>query len=388
MRRTPSRASSSITFGSSGRTSSERTSRNARSPPAGISLTFPAGVRDAATRATNGVVPRPPDSDCPPDAPHTLIALRATRRGAPRSRSVPRRSQTNAPSSATPTRGSIAQSAARIRARGAPSGTAIARYDFIPFARSSSRSLQQRAAGPEVARVRSERGEVEQRALRDDGRPAGRAAEALGPRDARDRECRDRQAHRAHVGDDEQPRRRRTHDRQERREGVDARAPRRELGAGVDDREPEAVAAQRGAGREEHVLARLRANDEHPGKVHVRPQRRKRIECPARIDPQHGAAVALRARGRAMRERDLAGAPRDDECERGARCEPGCEPVERAFGPDAPLPGAALGDRTVREHVRAEPALDARDRIREGAVGPDRAHPRRSPYTVLLAWPP
>src|SRR5438105_8832509 len=207
MRRTPSSASSSMTLGSSGRTSSGRTSRNARSPPAGISLTLPAGVRVAATRATNGVVPRPPASSWPPDAPQALIALRATRSGVPSNRSVPRRSQTNDPSSATPTRGSIAQSAARIRARGARSGTATARYAFI-LARSSSGPLEQGAAGAEVMRLGAERREVEQRALGDKRGPSGRAAEALAPRDTGDRERRHREPHRARVGDDEERRRR------------------------------------------------------------------------------------------------------------------------------------------------------------------------------------
>src|SRR2546430_4434829 len=84
-----------------------------------------------------------------------------------------------------------------------------------------------------------------------------------------------------------------------------------------------------------------------------------------------------------MRERELPGAPGPDECERCPGGEPGCERVERAAGLDAALVSSAFGDRPVRQHVGAEPTLDACDRVRQR--GFCLGHPPRSPFPSL--WP-
>ena len=110
--RRPSNRSSSCTFASTGSTSRGNDARNAR--PSSTERTSPGGVRSATTRATKGVGAIPADARAPTRA-HRAKTFRATRLGAPRSSSVPARSQANAHGSSTPTRGSAAWSVVRSR---------------------------------------------------------------------------------------------------------------------------------------------------------------------------------------------------------------------------------------------------------------------------------
>src|SRR5207244_9365662 len=68
---------------------------------------WPGGVRSGTTRATKGVGAIPADARAPARA-QRANTFRAIRVGAPRSSSVPARSQANAHGSSTPTRGSAA----------------------------------------------------------------------------------------------------------------------------------------------------------------------------------------------------------------------------------------------------------------------------------------
>ena len=111
--RSPSRPSSSRSLSSSGRTSSGSGVRYSRASV--TRRVSPGPVRSAATRAANGVSATPTDA-CAPMRSRRSMIRRAMREGAPRTRSVPARSQANVPVATTPTCGSSARSVMSARA--------------------------------------------------------------------------------------------------------------------------------------------------------------------------------------------------------------------------------------------------------------------------------
>jgi len=129
------------------------------------------------------------------------------------------------------------------------------------------------------------------------------------PGDALERVRREREASRRAVGDDEQRRGRPADQRDERRELIGGDLGRRQGAPRIDDDEAQAVAAQSCRRAADDVLAGTRADDDEPLEIDARAVSGTGVERARRIEPQRMAALVLRARDRAQRERELAGAP-------------------------------------------------------------------------------